>query len=42
MPFQPDRRILLPQHVENFLLLSDGRHGLINDLQFFERLRRSA
>src|SRR5262249_61562810 len=34
-----DGLILAPEHIENFLFLGDAGHRLIDDLEFFERLR---
>jgi len=34
-----DRLILAPEDIKNFLFLRDAGHRLIDDLQFFQRLR---
>ena len=41
MPLQYDRLIFLSENVKNFFFFRDARHRLIDDLQRFERLRRS-
>src|SRR5579863_9350251 len=40
MTFENDGLVLPPEHVQNFLFLGNARQGLIDDLEFFQRLRR--
>src|SRR5882672_3319130 len=37
MALQVDRLVLLPEHIDNFLLLGDAGDSLVDDLKFFQR-----